>query len=140
MTYALTRSGLIRSFQLKATATTFAFPRWCGRRCPILNCFNLSGVNVNSLIVNHVYEKLHDTDPEITFGELGIQFLLFEKLDDYSQVASSGWSFVSAVPGLVTHLAANLTLDMHVRVQAGCYLLQQGKVPSIPTILVGVAA
>ncbi|GJV52702.1 hypothetical protein Tco_1448443 [Tanacetum coccineum] len=50
----------------------------CGRRCPILNCFNLGGVNVNSLIVNHVPKKLHDTDPEITLGELGIQFLPFE--------------------------------------------------------------
>ncbi|GKF33127.1 hypothetical protein Tco_0106327, partial [Tanacetum coccineum] len=28
MTNALTRSGLIRSFQLKASATTFAFPGW----------------------------------------------------------------------------------------------------------------
>ncbi|GJX05212.1 hypothetical protein Tco_0191128 [Tanacetum coccineum] len=40
---------------------------------------NIDGwVNVNSLTVNHVPEKLHDIDPEITFGELGIQFLLFE--------------------------------------------------------------
>nr|GEY00158.1 hypothetical protein [Tanacetum cinerariifolium] len=37
-----------------------------------------SGVNMNSLIIKHVFEKLHDTDPEITFGELGIQFLLSE--------------------------------------------------------------
>ncbi|GJW21674.1 hypothetical protein Tco_0032296 [Tanacetum coccineum] len=44
----------------------------CGRRCPILDCLNLGGVNVNSLSVNHVPEKLHDTDPEIIFGELGI--------------------------------------------------------------------
>ncbi|GJX38509.1 hypothetical protein Tco_0251812, partial [Tanacetum coccineum] len=44
----------------------------CGRRCPILNCFNLGGVNVNSLTINYMPEKLHDTDPEITFGELGI--------------------------------------------------------------------
>ncbi|GKE69672.1 hypothetical protein Tco_1527744, partial [Tanacetum coccineum] len=44
----------------------------CGRRFSILNCFNLGGVNVNSLTVNHVPEKLHDTDPEITFRELGI--------------------------------------------------------------------
>ncbi|GKD70906.1 hypothetical protein Tco_1324996, partial [Tanacetum coccineum] len=28
MTNALTRSGLIRSFRLKASATTFAFPGW----------------------------------------------------------------------------------------------------------------
>ncbi|GJX08564.1 hypothetical protein Tco_0196496, partial [Tanacetum coccineum] len=49
-----------------------------GRRCPILNCFNLGGVNMNSLTVNHVPKKLHDTDSEITLGELGIQFLLSE--------------------------------------------------------------
>ncbi|GJW79364.1 hypothetical protein Tco_0141046 [Tanacetum coccineum] len=72
MTNALTRSGLIRSFWLKASAITFAFLGWCSRRCPILNCFNLGGVNVNSLAVNHVPEKLHNTDPEITFGELDI--------------------------------------------------------------------
>ncbi|GJY70483.1 hypothetical protein Tco_0474186 [Tanacetum coccineum] len=53
-------------------------PRRCSRRCPILNCFNLGGVNMNSLTVNHVPEKLHDTDPELTFGNLGIQFLLFK--------------------------------------------------------------
>nr|GEV88166.1 putative reverse transcriptase domain, ribonuclease H-like domain, aspartic peptidase domain protein [Tanacetum cinerariifolium] len=47
-------------------------------RCLILNCFDLQRINVNSLIVNHVSEKLHDTDPEITFGELGVQFLPFE--------------------------------------------------------------
>nr|GEX99040.1 zinc finger, CCHC-type [Tanacetum cinerariifolium] len=34
------------------------------------SCF--SRFNVNSLTVNHMPEKLHDTDPEITFGELGI--------------------------------------------------------------------
>ncbi|GJS95197.1 hypothetical protein Tco_0802165 [Tanacetum coccineum] len=44
----------------------------CGRICPILNSFNLGGVNVNSLAVNYVPKKLHGTDPEITFGELGI--------------------------------------------------------------------
>ncbi|GKE91844.1 hypothetical protein Tco_1572939 [Tanacetum coccineum] len=107
-TNALTRSGLIRSFRLKASAITFAFQDGneshnrniqrlynlqkifdeslivadesyelayfcgCGRRCSILNCFNLGGVNVNSLTVNHVPEKLNDTNPEITFGELGI--------------------------------------------------------------------
>ncbi|GJU97818.1 putative reverse transcriptase domain-containing protein [Tanacetum coccineum] len=35
----------------------------CSRRCPILNCFNFGEVNVNSLIVNHVLEKLYDIDP-----------------------------------------------------------------------------
>ncbi|GJS98789.1 hypothetical protein Tco_0819959 [Tanacetum coccineum] len=48
----------------------------CGRRCLILNCFNLGGFNMNSLTINYVPKKLHDTDPEITLGELGIQFLL----------------------------------------------------------------
>ncbi|GKB19821.1 hypothetical protein Tco_0853744 [Tanacetum coccineum] len=69
MTNTLTWSGLIHSFWLKASATTFAFPGW---RCPILDCFNLGGVNVNSSAVNYVLKKLHGTDPEITFGELGI--------------------------------------------------------------------
>ncbi|GKC85538.1 hypothetical protein Tco_1141255 [Tanacetum coccineum] len=69
MTNALTQSGLIHSFQLKASATTFAFPGW---RCPILACFNFGGVNVNSSAVNYMPKKLHGTDPEITFGELGI--------------------------------------------------------------------
>ncbi|GJY22145.1 hypothetical protein Tco_0394711 [Tanacetum coccineum] len=50
----------------------------CSRRFPILNCFNLGEVNMIFLTVDHVPEKLYDTDPEITFGELGIQFLLFE--------------------------------------------------------------
>nr|GEW75165.1 hypothetical protein [Tanacetum cinerariifolium] len=81
---ALTRSGLIHSFHLKASATKFAFlgceqglelhtssvlavrklilgflPRYTScfsRRCPILNCFNLGGVNVNSLTANHFPE------------------------------------------------------------------------------------
>nr|GEU49894.1 hypothetical protein [Tanacetum cinerariifolium] len=48
----------------------------CSRRCSILNCFNLGGVNMKSLTINYVPEKLHDTDPEIIVGELGIQFLL----------------------------------------------------------------
>nr|GEZ43913.1 hypothetical protein [Tanacetum cinerariifolium] len=43
----------------------------CGKRCPVLNCYNLGGVNVNSLTINYVPEKLHDIDPKITFGELG---------------------------------------------------------------------
>ncbi|GJS84835.1 hypothetical protein Tco_0751376 [Tanacetum coccineum] len=49
---------------------TSCFSR-CSRRCPILNCFNIGGFNVNSFTVNHVPEKLHDIDPEITFEELG---------------------------------------------------------------------
>ncbi|GKB14587.1 hypothetical protein Tco_0848510 [Tanacetum coccineum] len=57
-------------------------PRRCSRRCPILDCFNLGEVNVNSLAVNHVPEKLHNTDPEITFGELWIIIeILFERHD-----------------------------------------------------------
>ncbi|GJY04786.1 hypothetical protein Tco_0370726 [Tanacetum coccineum] len=59
MTNALTQSGLIRSFHLKASATTFAFPGWCGRRCPILDYFNLGRVNVNSSAINYVPKKLH---------------------------------------------------------------------------------
>ncbi|GKC43710.1 hypothetical protein Tco_1061432 [Tanacetum coccineum] len=51
---------------------TLGFLPRCSKRCLILNCFNLGGIKVNSLTVNHVPEKLHDTDLEITFGELGI--------------------------------------------------------------------
>nr|GEU41194.1 putative reverse transcriptase domain-containing protein [Tanacetum cinerariifolium] len=40
------------------------------------SCF--SGVNVNSLTVNYMPKKLHNIDPEITFGELGIQILFSE--------------------------------------------------------------
>ncbi|GJY84119.1 hypothetical protein Tco_0497495 [Tanacetum coccineum] len=32
-------------------------------RCPILNCFNLGGVNVNSSTVNYVPKKLHGSVP-----------------------------------------------------------------------------
>nr|GEY61088.1 integrase, catalytic region, zinc finger, CCHC-type, peptidase aspartic, catalytic [Tanacetum cinerariifolium] len=42
----------------------------CSRRCPIFNYLNLGGIIVNSLNINYVPKKLHDTDPEITFGEL----------------------------------------------------------------------
>nr|GEU46597.1 hypothetical protein [Tanacetum cinerariifolium] len=34
------------------------------------SCF--SRVNMKSLIINYVPKKLHDADPEITLGELGI--------------------------------------------------------------------
>ncbi|GKA13523.1 hypothetical protein Tco_0693169 [Tanacetum coccineum] len=46
--------------------STFCF----SRRCPILNCFYLGGVNVSSLTINYMPKKLHDTNPEITFGEI----------------------------------------------------------------------
>ncbi|GJV54027.1 reverse transcriptase domain-containing protein [Tanacetum coccineum] len=35
-----------------------AFRTRCGRRCPILNFFNLCGVNMNSLSINYVSKKL----------------------------------------------------------------------------------
>ncbi|GJR26410.1 hypothetical protein Tco_1102642 [Tanacetum coccineum] len=152
VTNALTQSGLICSFWIKASATTFAFLGWCGRRCPILNCFNLGGVKVNSLTVNYVPEKLHDTDPEITFGK-NLDLELNFKVSGLSgarswelnlltstgeleegRVASSGWPFVSAVPGLVTYLVASLTLDSaRSCVMQGAFLTQ-GKASSIPTI------
>ncbi|GJT01598.1 hypothetical protein Tco_0822767 [Tanacetum coccineum] len=49
-------------------------------------------------------------------------------------VASSGWPFVSAVPGQMTHLVASLTLDSaRSCVMQGAFLTQ-GKASSIPTV------
>ncbi|GKC36429.1 hypothetical protein Tco_1048813 [Tanacetum coccineum] len=51
-----------------------------------------------------------------------------------SVVASSGWPFVFAVPGQMTHLVASLTLDSaRSCVMQGAFLTQ-GKASSIPTI------
>ncbi|GJR61709.1 hypothetical protein Tco_1503871 [Tanacetum coccineum] len=50
------------------------------------------------------------------------------------QFASSGWPFVSAVPGLVTYLVASLTLDSARSCVMQSALLTQGKASSIPTI------
>ncbi|GJW62179.1 hypothetical protein Tco_0356418 [Tanacetum coccineum] len=72
------RLELHTTFALVVRKLTLGLLPRCGRRCPILNCFNLSGVNMNSLTINYVPKKLYDIDPEITFGELGIQFFLFE--------------------------------------------------------------
>ncbi|GKE50534.1 hypothetical protein Tco_1481792, partial [Tanacetum coccineum] len=49
-------------------------------------------------------------------------------------VASSGWPFVSVVPGLVTYLVASLTLDSaRSCVMQGAFLTQ-GNAFSIPTV------
>ncbi|GKF64918.1 hypothetical protein Tco_0188366, partial [Tanacetum coccineum] len=49
-------------------------------------------------------------------------------------VASSGWPFVSAVPGQMTHLVASLTLDSaRSCVMQGAFLTQ-GKASSIPFV------
>ncbi|GJY68699.1 hypothetical protein Tco_0471681 [Tanacetum coccineum] len=47
--------------------------RWCFRRCPIFNRFDLGRIHVNSLTVNHVTEKLYRRNParfEFPFPEL----------------------------------------------------------------------
>ncbi|GKA17621.1 hypothetical protein Tco_0697458, partial [Tanacetum coccineum] len=62
---------------------SFCFSKWKADSWSSPKIYFL--VNVNSLTVNHVPKKLHDTDPEITLGELGIQFLIFEQFQDYSQ-------------------------------------------------------
>ncbi|GJR95624.1 hypothetical protein Tco_0267798 [Tanacetum coccineum] len=50
------------------------------------------------------------------------------------EVASSGWPFVSAVPGLVAHLVTSLTLDCaRLCVMQGTSFTQ-GKVSTIPTV------
>ncbi|GKA85825.1 hypothetical protein Tco_0807479, partial [Tanacetum coccineum] len=49
-------------------------------------------------------------------------------------VASSGWPFISAVPGQMTHLVTSLTLDSaRSCVMQGAFLTQ-GKAFSIPTV------
>ncbi|GJY27613.1 hypothetical protein Tco_0403380, partial [Tanacetum coccineum] len=50
------------------------------------------------------------------------------------QVASSGWPFVSAVPGQMTHLVASLTLDSARSCVMHGAFLTQGKASSIPTV------
>ncbi|GKG23114.1 hypothetical protein Tco_0388417, partial [Tanacetum coccineum] len=47
-------------------------------------------------------------------------------------VASSGWPFVSAVPGQMTHLVASLTLDNARSCVMPSAFLTQGKASSIP--------
>ncbi|GJV64708.1 hypothetical protein Tco_1475536 [Tanacetum coccineum] len=50
-------------------------------------------------------------------------------------IASSSWSFVSAVPSQMTHLDASITLDSaRSCVMQGAFLTQ-GTVSSIPTVL-----
>ncbi|GJV28979.1 hypothetical protein Tco_1385427 [Tanacetum coccineum] len=49
-------------------------------------------------------------------------------------VASSGWPFVSAVPGQMTHLVASLTLDSARSCVMQGTSFTQGKVSSIPTV------
>ncbi|GJW72987.1 hypothetical protein Tco_0132357 [Tanacetum coccineum] len=49
-------------------------------------------------------------------------------------VASSGWPFVSAVPGLMTHLVASLTLDSARSCVIQGAFLTQGKASSILTV------
>ncbi|GKD73652.1 hypothetical protein Tco_1331934, partial [Tanacetum coccineum] len=50
-------------------------------------------------------------------------------------IASSGWSFISAVPSQMTHLVASITLDSaRSCVMQGAFLTQ-GTVSSIPTVL-----
>ncbi|GJX74354.1 hypothetical protein Tco_0312949 [Tanacetum coccineum] len=55
-----------------------------------------------------------------------------DELEYLREVVSSGWSFVSAVPGQMTYSVASPTLD-----SAGSYVMQgapftQGTIPSIP--------
>ncbi|GKF13196.1 hypothetical protein Tco_0054658, partial [Tanacetum coccineum] len=49
-------------------------------------------------------------------------------------VASSGWPFVFAVPGLVTHHVTSLTLDSARSCVMQGASFTQGKVSSIPTV------
>ncbi|GJR69692.1 hypothetical protein Tco_0015757 [Tanacetum coccineum] len=56
------------------------------------------------------------------------------RVQPWITVASSGWPFVSAVPGQMTHLVASLTLDSaRSCVMQGAFLTQ-GKASSIPTV------
>ncbi|GKC13746.1 hypothetical protein Tco_1010528, partial [Tanacetum coccineum] len=49
-------------------------------------------------------------------------------------VGSSGWPFVFAVPGQMTHLVASLTLDSTRSYVMQCAFLTRGKASSIPTV------
>ncbi|GJV62170.1 hypothetical protein Tco_1468270 [Tanacetum coccineum] len=56
------------------------------------------------------------------------------KHDKLLTLAASGWPFVSAVPGQMTHLVASLTLDSaRSCVMQGAFLTQ-GKASSIPIV------
>ncbi|GJW12620.1 hypothetical protein Tco_1578447 [Tanacetum coccineum] len=68
--------------------------------------------------------------PLLELNQFGI---LLGELEE-GQVASSGWPFVSVVPGQMTHLVASLTLDSaRSCVMQGAFLTQ-GKASSIPIV------
>nr|GEY09365.1 zinc finger, CCHC-type [Tanacetum cinerariifolium] len=99
-------------------------------------------VNVNSLTINHVSEKLHDTDPQITFRELGApQGEVLGRMKHLS-ANSCSWSdssYISEganlqVPGQVTYLVASLTFDRARSCVMQVTSLAQGKVSNIPTV------
>ncbi|GJZ44821.1 hypothetical protein Tco_0592417 [Tanacetum coccineum] len=70
---------------------------------------------------------------------IGIRSILkgwFNKIrvQPWITIASSGWSFVSTVPGQMTYLVANMTFDSaRSCVMQGAFLTQ-GKASSIPTV------
>ncbi|GKB96318.1 reverse transcriptase domain-containing protein [Tanacetum coccineum] len=58
------------------------------RRCPIFNGFDLGGVHVNTLAVNHVPEKLYLRNPKFTLGEFSIQFLFLKQFQNFLESSS----------------------------------------------------
>ncbi|GJT10358.1 DNA repair helicase XPB1-like protein [Tanacetum coccineum] len=46
--------------------------RWCLRRCPIFNGFDLGWIHVNAFIINHVSEELYFGNPKFTLGKFCI--------------------------------------------------------------------
>nr|GEU42601.1 hypothetical protein [Tanacetum cinerariifolium] len=113
-----------------------------GLRPIYTSCF--SRVNMKSLIINYVPKKLHDTDPEITLGELGIySFLSARAIGAAPRInltwnstgriggrpgSSLGKTFrnsLTTVPSQMTHLVASITLDSSRScVMQGAFLTQ----------------
>ncbi|GJY69483.1 hypothetical protein Tco_0472465 [Tanacetum coccineum] len=81
-------------------------------------------------LIQIVLRVLGPLVPLLALNRFGI--LLGES--EEGRVASSGWPFVSAVPGLVAHLVTSLTLDSVRSCMMQGASFTQGKVSSIPTV------
>ncbi|GJU02115.1 retrovirus-related pol polyprotein from transposon TNT 1-94 [Tanacetum coccineum] len=112
MTNALTRSGFIRSFQLKASATTFAF-LGCTPQGEVLwsekpRSANSCSWSDSSCISEGLICKVLGTIGAAPHLELN-RFGILHGEPEEGRVASSGWPLVLAVPGLVTYLCQSDT-------------------------------
>nr|GFA28555.1 reverse transcriptase domain-containing protein [Tanacetum cinerariifolium] len=77
-------------------------------------------------------------DEKVVYIPINGEILIIRGMKNYRYwllIASSGWSFISAVPSQMTHLVASITLDsVRSCVMQGVFLTQ-GMVSSIPTVL-----